>query len=117
MDPAQAAELNLKPPKMYVECKNREGLLDESFWRWFETGKPSTITDVIKDTIAKAKANRWFLILKGRGTSPYVLTPVGAHPNPEHTLQFISQFGVLWFFPVAHIKEIMAGPYNEILGE
>ena len=117
MDPAQAAELGLKPPKMYVECKNREGLLDESFWRWFETGKPSTIMDVIKDTIAKAKDNRWFLILKGRGTSPYVMTPQSSTPYSDKVLEFNSEFGILWFFPVSQIAKVMDGSKLKILGE
>lgn len=117
MDPAMAAELGLKPPKMYVECKNREGLLDESFWRWFETGKPSTITDVVKDTIAKAKDNRWFLILKGRGTSPYVMTPQSLISRPgKFTLSFDSEVGALRFFPVSELARVMEDEKKNILG-
>jgi hypothetical protein len=75
MDPYKAGELKLSLPKIYVECKNREALLDESFWRWFATGKPSTITEFIDDTVKKAKDFPWFLILKGKGTAPFVLMP------------------------------------------
>lgn len=75
MDPALALELGIKaPPRIYVECKNREGILDESFWRYLATGTPSTIGDWIVDTCAKAKKLKQapFLILKGRGTEPFV---------------------------------------------
>lgn len=75
MDPALAMELGIKtPPKIYVECKNREGVLDESFWRYLATGTPSTIGDWIGDTYAKAAKLKQmpFLILKGRGTEPFV---------------------------------------------
>ena len=75
MDPALAMELGIKaPPKIYVECKNREGILDESFWRYLATGTPSTIGDWIVDTCEKANKLKQmpFLIMKGRGTEPFV---------------------------------------------
>lgn len=75
MDPAIALELGIKaPPRIYVECKNREGVLDESFWRYLATGTPATIGDWIGDTCEKAKKLKQtpFLILKGRGTEPFV---------------------------------------------
>lgn len=74
MDPAQAVEHRLVPPNIYVECKNREGVMDESFWRYLSTGSPSTIGDWVLDTQAKAEKLRAlaFLVLKGRATEPFV---------------------------------------------
>lgn len=101
MDPYIAGELKLTLPKIYVECKNREGLMDESFWRWFETGKPATISEFIWDTQHKAKDFRWFLILKGRGTTPYVMMrePHGGY-NSEGMVYMRHKEGIFIFFPL-----------------
>lgn len=114
MDPYKAGELKLSLPKIYVECKNREGLMDETFWRWFATGKPSTITDVIKDTIKKAKDFPWFVILKGRATAPFVLMlePHGGYDvDGAIYLQFKDSlgesFGPWLFFPLSMLKNVL----------
>ncbi len=76
-DPVRLMELKLQLPKLYVECKNREGLLSEEFFNWVATGSPKRLTEWIDDTKKKAGTMPWFIILKGRGTEPWVLVPSG----------------------------------------
>ena len=101
-NPAKLMELNLSMPKIYVECKNREGLLSETFFNWLSTGSPKTIDEWIEDTTKKAGPdNKWFLVLKGRGTEPWVLTP--RYPG-------ISQVGFVieGFYNVFPLKQLQA---------
>ncbi len=74
-DPVRLMELKLQLPKLYVECKNREGLLSEEFFNWLATGSPKRLTEWITDTQKKAGSMPWFIILKGRSTEPWVLCP------------------------------------------
>jgi hypothetical protein len=74
-DPSKLMDLKLQIPKLYVECKNREGLLSEEFFNWYATGSPKRMNDWISDTVKKAGDQPWFIVLKGRGTEPWVFTP------------------------------------------
>jgi len=71
-------------PKLYVECKNREGILGESFWNWMGSGTPKMMNDLIIDTMKKAGMQPWFLVLKSNGTDPWVLTTVKCDPDSAH---------------------------------
>jgi len=71
-------------PKLYVECKNREGLLSETFFNWASNNSPKTLTEWIEDTKKKAGIQPWFIVLKGTGTDPWVFTPVKCDANTFH---------------------------------
>lgn len=90
-DPAKLMELKLQIPKFYVECKNREGLLSEEFFNWMSSGSPKRLTEWIVDTKKKAGEQTWFIILKGRGTEPWVFMP-------HHNMQIVH-------LPILHLME------------
>lgn len=74
-------------PKLYVECKNREGLLSETFFNWISSGSPKVIDNWIEDTEKKAGDQYWFLILKGRSTDPWIFTKnLGISHYPKDTI-------------------------------
>lgn len=119
-DPVRLMELKMQLPKLYVECKNREGLLSEEFFNWFSSGSPKRLTEWVDDTRKKAGQNQmWFVILKGRGTEPYVLTPWVAGLVETCALRFNIAGQEVIMFPLKQLANVYlydAGVKKAILG-
>jgi hypothetical protein len=133
MDPAIAMELGIpRPPRIYVECKNREGILDESFWRYLASGSPATIGEWIEDTYEKARklGAMPYLILKGRGTEPFVFA-LSTHNFPEaskpvgiwsgHLPIYVGENPASAYhttcFPISRLKAAYSGAGDAVLQE
>ena len=105
-DPTKLQELGLPIPKIYIEAKNREGLLSEKFFNWLSCGTPSYMNELIKDTIKKAGFNYWFIILKGNGVEPWVFTNVRCDKTSWH-LQFTFEGQVVYYmFPLKMVDTV-----------
>ena len=106
-NPAKLLELKLQMPKLYVECKNREGLLSETFFNWLASGSPKTITDWIEDTKKKAGLQPWFLVLKGTGTDPWVLVPQNVEEMlHDPAIRFTYRSLTHWMFPLKQLENV-----------
>ncbi len=111
-DPSKLMDLKLQIPKLYVECKNREGLLSEEFFNWVSTGSPKRMNEWIVDTIKKAGLQPWFIILKGRGTEPWVFTNSRCDPNAFPLTLNVEGQPVYYMYP---IKQLAAfNTYNDL---
>jgi hypothetical protein len=106
-DPVRLMALKMPLPKLYVECKNREGLLSEEFFNWVATGSPKRLSDWIGDTINKAGMWTWFLVLKGRGTEPWIFTNL--RPDPDSSVIALGTREVAFYY-MYPLKQLSA--YN-----
>src|SRR5574339_58315 len=127
-NPAKLMELKLPMPKLYVECKNRDGLLSETFFNWLSSGSPVTITEWIEDTSKKSNefaldaklVNYWFLVLKGRATEPWVMVPTyqSWHMNYYSGIQFTDKNRSYFMFSLKQLSAVFTYSFakDKILG-
>lgn len=105
-NPAKLLELKLQMPQLYVECKNREGILSESFFNWMARGTPKMMTDLITDTVKKAGMQMWFLVLKSNGTDPWVFTNVKCDPDSAHFAFRFDNQSLYSMFPLKQLGNV-----------
>ena len=105
-NPSKLREMKLPLPRLYIEAKNREGLLSERFFNWLSSGTPAYMTELIKDTIAKAGMSFWFIVLKGNGVDPWVFTNARCDNNSWH-IQFTFEGQVIYYmFPLKQLSSV-----------